>query len=306
MIIHNFSQTAQLGVNEHHQAQVINYMRFARYQRGQRLRAVDMCFEDLKSSRLDETTYTIDEVTDMLDGLLAVVRGEVDDELINTSHTNILLCRQMFMQAEKWHLKLAADISELENRDLLEQIADFEEKEFAGTKMDSDLQGVLKNVKLTPINQKGGTELLHRRIEELDHEMKKLMAENKKAKEKLLKIGGASALSGLSSVSDDDSRSGMHELEVEAMRKQLQGMSAELAETRKSGAASLGNMETDLASTKHELLRIQEMLEMAEKELEKKVHQTTPFKNLKQMLTKKNDQIKDLRRRLSKYESLDD
>jgi len=40
------------------------------------------------------------------------------------------------------------------------------------------------------------------------------------------------------------------------------------------------------------------------KELEKKVSQTAPFQNLKQMLQKKNDQIKDLRRRLSKYVSL--
>jgi len=39
------------------------------------------------------------------------------------------------------------------------------------------------------------------------------------------------------------------------------------------------------------------------KELEKKVSQTAPFQNLKQMLQKKNDQIKDLRRRLSKYAS---
>ena len=52
----------------------------------------------------------------MLDGLLAVVRGEVESELINTSHTNVLLLRQVFIQAEKWHLKLQADISELENR----------------------------------------------------------------------------------------------------------------------------------------------------------------------------------------------
>ena len=52
----------------------------------------------------------------MLDGLLSLVRGEVDSELLNTAHTNILLLRQMFMIAEKWHLKLQADISELENR----------------------------------------------------------------------------------------------------------------------------------------------------------------------------------------------
>lgn len=52
----------------------------------------------------------------MLDGLLSIVRGEVESELINTSHTNVLLMRQVFQQAEKWHLKLQADISELENR----------------------------------------------------------------------------------------------------------------------------------------------------------------------------------------------
>ncbi len=66
--------------------------------------------------RLVEDTFTVDEVTEMLDGLLSVVRGEVESELINTSHTNVLLLRQVFQQAEKWHLKLQADISELENR----------------------------------------------------------------------------------------------------------------------------------------------------------------------------------------------
>ena len=44
-------QSSALGLNETHQTTVLNYMRFARYQRGQRLRAVDSCFEDLKDSR---------------------------------------------------------------------------------------------------------------------------------------------------------------------------------------------------------------------------------------------------------------
>ena len=70
------------------------------------------CFQ----CRLTEDTFTVDEVEEMLDGLRTVVHGEVESELINTAHTNILLLRQVFMQAEKWHLKLQADISELENR----------------------------------------------------------------------------------------------------------------------------------------------------------------------------------------------
>lgn len=42
---------AELGLNEHHQNEVINYMRFARFKRGLCLKTVDSCFQDLKDSR---------------------------------------------------------------------------------------------------------------------------------------------------------------------------------------------------------------------------------------------------------------
>ena len=167
------SGTGSLGLNEHHQTTVVNYMRFARYQRGQRLRCVDACFEDLKSSRLYEDTYTADEVTEMLDGLLTVVRSDVDEELLNTSHTNVLLLRQLFQQAEKWHLKLQADISELENRELLEKIKDFEEAEFSGAGRDTDLSA-LASSKLQPLNESGQSALLSMKIQELEEEKDKL------------------------------------------------------------------------------------------------------------------------------------
>lgn len=66
--------------------------------------------------RLVEETFTIDEVSEVLNGLQAVVHGEVESELINTAYTNVLLLRQLFSQAEKWYLKIQTDISELENR----------------------------------------------------------------------------------------------------------------------------------------------------------------------------------------------
>lgn len=66
--------------------------------------------------RLNEDTYTLDEVEEMIDGLQTVVRSSVETELINDAHTNVLLLVQLFSQAEKWHLKLQSDISELENQ----------------------------------------------------------------------------------------------------------------------------------------------------------------------------------------------
>lgn len=297
---------SKLGVNEHHQAQVVNYMRFSRYQRGQRLRAVEMCFEELKSSRLDETTYTIDEVTEMLDGLLSVVRGEVEGELDNTAYTNVLLLRQMFQQAEKWHLKLQADISELENRELIETIADFEEREFAGTTRDTDFNSVLKKMKLAPINESGGAALLHMKIEELEKENLKLSEQRMQLEKQVKSLGGTVAVSA--AASSVAGSSNQDDGEVNDLRKKLASLESDLdsVPTKQSSANSSHTMEKDLVSTKHELLRIKEMLEMAEKELEKKVSQTNPFKNLKQMLVKKNDQLKELRKRLSKYEKVDD
>ena len=43
----------------------------------------------------------------------------------------------------------------------MDKIAEFEEEQFAGTKRDTDFQAVLKHVKLGPMNESGGTTLLH-------------------------------------------------------------------------------------------------------------------------------------------------
>ena len=40
---------------------------------------------------------------------------------------------------------------------------------------------------------------------------------------------------------------------------------------------------------------------MTEKELDKKFRETGAYKNLREMLGKKNEQIKDFRKRLAKY-----
>uniref|UniRef100_A0A1A8RK24 Leucine zipper transcription factor-like protein 1 n=1 Tax=Nothobranchius rachovii TaxID=451742 RepID=A0A1A8RK24_9TELE len=152
---------ADFGFNEHHQNEIINYMRFARSKRVLRLKTIDSCFEELKDSRLVEETFTADEVREMMDGLQMVVRGEVEMELINTAHTNVLLLRQLFSQAEKFYLRLQSDISELENRELLEQVAEFEKTDFKTINKSQINQETIKP-KLAPLNEGGVSELLNK------------------------------------------------------------------------------------------------------------------------------------------------
>lgn len=69
-----------------------------------------------------------------------------------------------------------------------------------------------------------------------------------------------------------------------------------------ANSASQKGLQENLISAKHELLRVQEQLSLAEKELDKKFQQTAAYRNMKEILTKKNEQIKDIRKRLQRYE----
>ncbi|XP_063062250.1 leucine zipper transcription factor-like protein 1 [Engraulis encrasicolus] len=294
------------GFNEHHQNEVVNYMRFARSKRTQRLKTIDSCFQDLKDSRLVEDTFTVDEVSAMLDGLQVVVRGEVDTELLNMAHTNVLLLRQLFSQAEKYYLRLQCDISELENRELLEQVAEFEKADFkSGSKTNQEVS----RPKLAPLNEGGVSELLNKEIGRLQEENEKL-----KSRLRTLESQAMSALDERSKaeralkdlqVVQGEQQLAVQSQEISSLEDTVASLQAEFQKSLSAKEASQRDLHENLVSAKHDLLRVQEQLSLAEKELDRKFQETAAFRNMKEMLSKKNDQIKDLRRRLQKYETDD-
>ncbi|KAJ8272713.1 hypothetical protein GJAV_G00092540 [Gymnothorax javanicus] len=295
---------AELGFSEHHQNEVINYMRFSRSKRALRLKTVDSCFQDLKDSRLTEETFTTDEVAEMLEGLRAVVRGEVETELINAAHTNVLLLRQLFTQAERFYLRLQTDASELENRDLLEQVAEFEEAEFKTTNKKKPQES--SKPKLAPLNEGGVSELLNKEISRLQEENDKLKARLRMVESQATsaldeKCKVEQALNDLQRVQGDQQRATRSQ-EIDGLEETIAALKAEFQSTLSASSASQKDLQHNLVSAKHDLLRVQDQLAQAEKELEKKFQQTAAYRNMKEMLTKKNEQIKEIRKRLHKYE----
>ena len=109
-------QSTDLGLSDSHESEVVHYLRFARSKRGEALKAVADAFGGVVESRLLEDTYTLEEVKELLGNIEDVIRADIETELIYSSHTNVLLLKQVFEQAEKWHLSLQTNISELENR----------------------------------------------------------------------------------------------------------------------------------------------------------------------------------------------
>ncbi|XP_035765539.1 leucine zipper transcription factor-like protein 1 isoform X2 [Neolamprologus brichardi] len=288
---------AEFGFNEHHQNEIINYMRFARSKRVLRLKTIDSCFEELKDSRLVEETFTVDEVKEMLDELQAVVRGEVEMELINTAHTNVLLLRQLFSQAEKFYLRLQSDISELENRELLEQVAEFEKTDFKTT---DKINKETSKPKLAPLNESGVSELLNKEIVRLQQENDKL-----RARLRTLESQAMSALDEKSRAEralKDLQRVQGEQQEINSLEDTVAALREDYERSLSANVATQKDLQDNLISSKHELLRVQEQLALAEKELDKKFQQTAAYRNMKEILTKKNEQIKEIRKRLQRYE----
>uniref|UniRef100_A0A8C2XGL6 Leucine zipper transcription factor-like protein 1 n=1 Tax=Cyclopterus lumpus TaxID=8103 RepID=A0A8C2XGL6_CYCLU len=296
---------AEFGFNEHHQNEVINYMRFARSKMVLRLKTIDSCFEELKDSRLVEETFTVDEVKEMLDGLQMVVRGEVEMELINTAHTNVLLLRQLFSQAEKFYLRLQSDISELENRELLEQVAEFEKTDFKS----ADKVGMNQETnkpKLAPLNEGGVSELLNKEITRLQEENDKLKARMRTLESQAMsaldeRTKADRALKDLQKVQGDQQLADQSQ-EISGLEDTVAALRDDYERSLSANSASQKGLQENLISAKHELLRVQEQLSLAEKELDKKFQQTAAYRNMKEILTKKNEQIKDIRKRLQRYE----
>ncbi|XP_058232594.1 leucine zipper transcription factor-like protein 1 isoform X1 [Hemibagrus wyckioides] len=257
---------ADFGFSEHHQNEVINYMRFARSKRLLRLKTIDSCFQELKDSRLVEETFTVDEVSDMLDGLQVVVHGEVEMELINTAHTNVLLLRQLFSQAEKFYLKLQTDISELESRELLEQVAAFEKTDF---KSIIKVNQESSKPKLAPLNEGGVSELLNKEISRLQEENDKLRARLRTLESQAMsaldeKCEVERALNDLQKIQGDQQHT-IHAQEISKLEDTVAAMQINFEKTLSASSASQKELQDSLVSAKHELLRVQDQLTLAEK-----------------------------------------
>ena len=63
-----------------------------------------------------DDTYTVDEVSEMLDSLEMAVRAEIESELLFSAHTSVLLINQILRQVESQRATVSVDVYQLEDR----------------------------------------------------------------------------------------------------------------------------------------------------------------------------------------------
>ncbi|VDM45947.1 unnamed protein product [Toxocara canis] len=122
--------SGELGLSDHHENNLVQYLKFCRLQRQSRIATVQALFNDTIKKKLIDETYTKEEVIKVLSELREVTAGELESELINIAHMNLLLFRQLSAQAEKFNINLFINLSELEDRELLDAVQIFEKEHF--------------------------------------------------------------------------------------------------------------------------------------------------------------------------------
>ncbi|XP_014252505.1 leucine zipper transcription factor-like protein 1 isoform X2 [Cimex lectularius] len=292
-----------LGLNEQHQGIVKGYMKFAKYQRSQNLKFIEMLFQDVEMARLNESTFTKDEVQEILDNLKELVTGEVVAELIDFSHTNILLFAQLLTQAEKWHLHMTVDLSEIQNRELLDKVKIMEE---------ADGKAQPNPHRLQPLtDQSGSTELLRMEISRLRDENLVLQSQLNNVEKQLKDMQDEKEQIKEMCTSKEEE---VNVLKKKAEELTLSAQNIQTEITKSDSEQLLGEYEKvlteqlslELESMRQEYLSVQSQLTLAEQELERKFNQTTAYSNMKMMIAKKNDQVKELRNQLLKFQKPDE
>lgn len=248
-------------------------MRFAKFQRSQCLKAIENGFQDAKDTKLLDDTFTIEEVEEILKDINSIIGTEAETELLAATHTNVLLLQQIFLQAQKWHLDLDADLSTLENRELLDKVKRWEDSELSSQGVEDRPSLVQK--KLAPLNEGGPVQLLKAQIGQLEDENKMLRSRLKELEEKTVctlneKQELIKQLDSKPELQHPDNSIAADEdkvdaKEIEEMAQAFKAVKTQLATELEMNAKTQKELECDLSSTKHQLLDIQHQLNLAEK-----------------------------------------
>jgi leucine zipper transcription factor-like protein 1 len=255
---------SDFGLNDSHEEQIVNFLRFSRLKRGEATKAIENAFQGVVDSRLVEETYTVDEVKDILSSLEGVTRADVESELIYSSHTSVLVLKQACEQAEKWHLKLNPNISELENREQIQKVARFEALKFSDDLKSSS--SVLGGRRLEPLNESGGSALLQLEIDRLKEDNKRLssrlsqaettvkdaIAKKDKLQKQLQEIQQSTTPQETAGESDELTR----------LHQEVSDLKAELSATKSTPVVlDTGKLERELEMRCQELLKVNAELE---------------------------------------------
>jgi len=287
------------GMSDHHTSMIDKILRFTRMKRGGSIKEVSLVFDDVKEDRLNEGNYNDADVEAILDHAKEMVTSSLESELSFIGHTQALLVRQLMTQAEIHEVMLSIEESELENQTLLNAMKAYDELQEKMPEMKA--QQKLKSL--------GGQQI------PMIEQINKLQDENKLLKKKLADAEAANA--ALTSDMEGSNKKAAADMELSAqacedaatdianLEQQLAAMKAQAGSAPEEQPQSVSEAEVQQSSgevdaMKAQIAEFEKEKQALSKELDKKIKNTTQYKNIMAMLTKKNKANKEMLQELKK------
>ena len=285
---------------------------FARIQRRQREKVaseVAADFKDMADTRLFEEQYSKEDLEIVMDNLLAVVRATIKRDLAEANHGAVILLKQILEQAEGAGVAVRADLAAAEDGALLEAVARWEEEVLAagGTQASLEARAAASraDARLGQIGRMQDPKLvadLERATEanaQLAERVAKLRAQAETVGVDKGALAGRIADGSAATAAAYDSAAAASD-GAAALRAQVGALEAELAAVREAAGGGGGGgghdaLRAELVAAQERVADLASQLGDAQAECVARVEKTKQAASLRQMLTKKNVLVKQLR-----------
>jgi len=285
---------------------------FARIQRRQREKVaseVAADFKDMADTRLFEEQYSKEDLEIVMDNLLAVVRATIKRDLAEANHGAVILLKQILEQAEGAGVAVRADLAAAEDGSLLEAVARWEEEVLAagGTQASLEARAAASraDARLGQIGRMQDPKLvadLERATEanaQLAERVAKLRAQAETVGVDKGALAGRIADGSAATAAAYDSAAAASD-GAAALRAQVGALEAELAAVREAAGGGGGGgghdaLRAELVAAQERVADLASQLGDAQAECVARVEKTKQAASLRQMLTKKNVLVKQLR-----------
>lgn len=264
--------------------QIKEFLRFFDVKRGLYVTEVEALFNDAKEARLFDDVYSKSDVVEMMGDLLSQIKERVSRDLEAQTNMSALVLEHVFASAEDHGVPLHVEMSRTEDEGALARIRDLNavfiadadlKKKGAGAKLESIRD---EHARLIADNQRMADEnrALRERYAAMETQAAAARREGADVSAKAASL--TAELAGLrSGLSASDATKAAHE--------------AELAKLR----AAVGDLGRQLEHTKTELLSLS-------KEHDAHVNQSKPYIQMQALLRRKNQQLAEVRAKLTRYE----
>jgi len=240
---------------------------------------------DVKNDRGGEAIYNQEDVLNILDEYGSMSKDLVRSELELVANMGAVYCSDLLAQGQQQGLQLCGDIGAVEEETKLEAVASL--MDWAG---EDEVSLPVRKTMLASLSSNAGGGSGGADAEALRDECRTLGERNQ-----LLQRQTAELLRERSSLAS----------ELADLKSQFNSVKAELSNEGKNSAA-VQEMEAQLTGTRQMLDSKNAEVERIKEDLNKRLIDSNQFRDMKAILAKKNQQIKELRDKIRQYEPDED